>query len=64
MERSKEKRPLGKSGHTLMYNIKRDRTKMTSENVDRIHIAQNRDKCRAPMSRVKNICVPKTREIS
>ena len=64
MERTKEERPLGKSRHRWMYNIKRDLTEITSEGVERIHVAQDTDKCRTPTNKVINFSVRKMRKIS
>jgi hypothetical protein len=64
VERAKENRPLGKSRHRLIYNIKTDLTEKTSECVARIHVPQDRDKCRTPMNKVINLNVPKMRDNS
>jgi len=64
VERTKEERPLGKSRHRWMYNIKWDLTEITSEGVERMHVAQDTEKCRTPMNKVINHSVRKMREIS
>jgi len=52
---------LGTDGYII---LKRDFTEITSEGVERIHVAQDMDKCRTPMNKEINLSVRKMREIS
>ena len=47
-----------------MFNNKRDLTEIISVGVDRINVAQDSDKCQAPVNKILNLIVPKMLEIS
>jgi len=52
------KRPLGRPRHKWEDNIKMHRQTVGSEGMDRIELAQDRDKWRAPMNALMNLRVP------
>jgi hypothetical protein len=54
----KEKRPLGKSRHRWVDNIKMDLREIGWDDMDWIDLAQNRDQWRALLNTVMNLRVP------
>jgi hypothetical protein len=51
-------RPLGRPRRRLMVNIKMDLREIGWDGVDWIHMAQDRDHCRALVKTVLNLRVP------
>jgi hypothetical protein len=51
-------RPIGRSRHRWVDNIKMDRGEIGRAGVDWIGLAQDRDKWRALVNAVMNLCVP------
>jgi hypothetical protein len=51
-------RPLGRLGHRWEDTIRTDLRETGSEYVDWIHLAQDRDRWRAPVNTVMNLLVP------
>jgi hypothetical protein len=54
----RRKEPLGRPRFRWLYNIKMDRLEIVCGGVDWIVPAQDRDKCRAPVSAVINLRAP------
>jgi hypothetical protein len=52
------KRPLGRHGRRQEYNIKMDLKETGWEDVDWMHLAQNRDQWRALMNALMNLRIP------
>jgi len=55
MAKSEGKRPLRRSGHRIKDNIKMGLKEIGWENVDRINLAEDRDKCWAVVHTVTNL---------
>jgi hypothetical protein len=53
-----EKRPLGRPRHRWEDNIRKDLKDIRWENVDWMHLAQDRDQWQALVKIVMNLCVP------
>jgi hypothetical protein len=61
VEKPELKRPLGRSRHRWMVNVKRDLGEIRRGGVDWIDLAQNRDECKALVNTVMNVRVPQTK---
>lgn len=53
-----QKRPLGRTRHRLVDNIKLDLREIELGGTDWIHMAQDRDQCRDLANKVLNLRVP------
>jgi hypothetical protein len=58
MGRPERRRPLGRPRRRWEDNIEMDLRKIGFGNVDWIHLAQDRDRWRAPVNTVMNLRVP------
>ena len=58
MGKPERKRPLGRSRRRWEDNIKMDLQEVGCGGMERIEVAQDRDRWRAPVNGVINICVP------